>query len=62
MLPDSRPTAVCASGLNDGDAGLLDEGRRDDEEDQQVRHEVEHRREVDAVLFRLWRVSSRLHG
>src|SRR5262249_1492808 len=36
----------------DGDAGLLDEGGGDDEEDQEVEDEVEHRREVDAdVLF-----------
>ena len=33
------------------EAGLLDEHGDDDEEDQQVQHEVEHRREVDAVLF-----------
>src|SRR5262249_46702131 len=31
-----------------GEARLLDEYGRDDEEDQEIDHEVEHRREVDA--------------
>ena len=48
--------------LEDRDAGLLDERRRDDEEDQQIRREVEHRREVDAGVFRFWCMASRLHG
>ena len=30
---------------------LLDEHGRDDEEDQQVQHEIEHRRQVDAVAL-----------
>ena len=38
-------------GTSHDDAGLFDEGRRDDEEDEQVQHEVQHRREVDAVVF-----------
>ena len=50
-LPESRLTAVSASGLNDRDAGFLDERRRDDEKDQQIRREVEHRRKVDARIF-----------
>src|SRR5262249_34669189 len=38
--------------LVDLDPGLLHERGGDDEEDQQVHHEVEHRREIDAGLFR----------
>ena len=51
MLPDSLLSAVSASSLVDGDARFLHEGSRDDEEDQQVQHEVQHRREIDAGLF-----------
>src|SRR5690606_17887140 len=34
-----------------GDAGLLDEGRGDDEEDQQIENEVEHGREIDPMVL-----------
>jgi len=39
------------AGLEHRNAGFLDERRGDDEEDQQIDTEVEHRREVDAVVF-----------
>ncbi len=35
----------------DLEAGLFDEDGGDDEEDQQIDDEVEHRREVDAGVF-----------
>ena len=44
-------------GFEDLDARFLDERRRDDEEDQQIDAEIEHRREIDAVIFAFWRVS-----
>src|SRR6185503_11047017 len=60
----ARLAAECRLGrrLRDDRTGLLDEGRRDDEEDQKVRREVEHRGQVDARLLGFRRVSSRLHG
>jgi hypothetical protein len=47
--------------LEDRHAGLLDERRGDDEENQQIHGEVEHRCKVDARVFGLRGVSSRLH-
>src|SRR5688572_11010531 len=35
----------------DLETGLFDEDRGDDEEDQQIRDEIQHRRQVDAGLF-----------
>ena len=47
----------------DLEPGLLDEDCGDDEEDEQIDDEVEHRREIDAVLFGCClRVGSVPHG
>ena len=62
MLPFSLCSAVSASALVDADAGFLDERRRDDEEDEQVEHEVEHRRQVDAGVIALLRCALTLMG
>ena len=48
-------------GTADHDTGFLHERCGDDEEDQQVQHEVEHRCQIDAVLAAVLLVVTCLH-